>query len=275
MSTGTDNVQNIIQLLQELDKNNTYSVFLPSLQKEVNFKQLNAEQFKRLIKTVVDSPVYNTEFIITINSIIKENLITPDINIEKLNTFDKLLFLIKTRCVCVSPEYTFNFTEDEIKTNNLTEEKHTINLNENYTEFLKQVPNYPSKEYTHEQYSVLCNLPTLETENKLEKELHKNTKLDITTPEELRTTVGETFINELSKYVETIVIKDTTFALESLNFKNRVKVIEQLPSLAINSILKYIEGYKKLVEPLTNYKLDIQGTKIDKELPLDATLFNL
>jgi hypothetical protein len=275
MSTSTDNVQNIIELLKEIDKSNVYNVFLPSLQKEVEFKQLNAEQFKRLIKTVVDSPIYNTEFIITINSIIKENIIDPEINVSNLNVFDKLLFLIKTRIDCISPEYTFNFTDDEVKENDLPENNKTVNLTEHYTNFLSQQKQFPSKELTLDQYSVLCSLPTLSTENKLEKELHTNTKLEISSAEELRTTVGETFINELSKYIEVIKIGETTLSLDTLNFKNRVKVVEQLPTKAINSILKYIEEYKKIVDPLTTYKLDIQGKTITKDLPLDATLFNL
>jgi len=276
MSTNTENAQNIIQLLQEIDKANIYSVYLPSLQKEVKFKQLNTEQYKRLIKTVVDSPIYNTEFTITINSIIKENIIDSEIVTTKLNVFDKLLFLIKTRIDCISPEYTFNFSEDEIKEYNLsTENKSTINLMNVYTEFQKQPKSYTAKEFTHEQYSLFCSLPTLETENKLEKELHKNMKLEISSPEELRTTVGETFINELSKYIEIIKINESAFSLDSLDFKTRVKVVEQLPTRAINSVLKYIEDYKKLIAPLTTFKLKVQDTVLEKDLPLDATLFNL
>jgi hypothetical protein len=275
MSNNTDNVQDIIQALKELDKSNSYEIFLPSLQKEIPFKQLNAEQFKRILKTVIDSPVYNTEFIVTFNSIIKENILEPTVNTEKLNIFDKLLILLKTRIDCIDLNYTFTFTDDEIKNNNLTSTNSSINLKEVYDAFVKELPNFSPKEYTYQQCSVICDLPTLDIENKLEKELHKNVKLEISTPEELRLTLGDTFINELSKYIQTIKVNETVFSFDTLNFKSRVKVVEQLPSTAVNKVLKYIEEYKKLTTRLTSYKLQVDGTEINKELPLDATLFNV
>jgi hypothetical protein len=56
----SDNIKDIINLLQGLDQETTFNLFIPSLQKEVPFKQLTTEQLKRILKTVVDSPVYNT-----------------------------------------------------------------------------------------------------------------------------------------------------------------------------------------------------------------------
>lgn len=275
MSQNTENVQSIIQLLKELDKTNHYLVFLPSLQKEVPFKQLNAEQFKRLLKTVIDSPIYNTEFIVTFNNIIKENILDATVNVNRLNALDKLLIQIKTRINCISPEYTFNFTEEEIKEKNLTVTSQSVNLQELYNSFVSSQSKFDPQEFNVQQCTILCDLPTLETENKLEKELHKNTKLDISSPEELRTTIGDTFINELSKYIQTLKIDDKEIVLENFDFKTRVKIVEQLPTGVINKVLKYIESYKKLIEPLTTFNLKVQDETVTKELPIDATLFNV
>lgn len=275
MSQNTENVQSVIDLLKDLDKANHYSVFLPSLQKEIPFKQLNAEQFKRLLKTVIDSPIYNTEYIITFNNIIKENILDATIDVNKLNIFDKLLIQIKTRIDCISPEYTFNFTEEEIKEKNLSIISQSINLQDLYDNFVKDKIKFDTQEYKVQQCKLLCNLPTLETENKLEKELHKNTKLDISSPEELRTTIGNTFINEISKYIQILTINENEIALEKFDFKNRVKIVEQLPTSAVSQVLKYVEGYKKLIEPLTTFTFKVENETLVKELPLDATLFNV
>lgn len=275
MSTNAEKVQSIINVLKELDSNNSFSVFLPSLNASAKFKQLNTEQFKRILKTIIDSPVYNTEFITTFNSLIKENIIDNNINIDNLTIFDKLSILIKTRIECISPEYNFTFTDEERNDLNLTETSHTVNLAEHYNNFISNVPHVDTQTITHEDYTIICNLPTLDTENKLEKELHKNIKLEISTPEELRTTLGDTFINEISKYIRKIEVRGTEVDFNDLLFKMRVKVVEQLPSIIINKILQYIENYKKAIKPITSYRLHVEGKTVEKDLPLDATLFNM
>jgi hypothetical protein len=272
MEPSTNNVQNVIQLLKELDKTNSFDVYIPSLKRNLKFKQLNTEQLKRLLKTVIDSPVYNTEFILTFNNIIKENCL-DDIDILELTILDKAFIFVKTRIESVSSEFTFNFTEDEINEYNLTEKSFTVNISEKYNNAVTQQIEMLPETYTQDTYALVMSLPIINTENKLEKELHKNVKLEINTPEELRTTLGDTFINELTKYIKSLTINETEINLDSLDFKSRVKIVEQLPTTAINKVLKYIENYKKTVNKLTLFK--VPKTTLDKELPQDATFFNI
>jgi hypothetical protein len=119
MENSTNNVQDVLQLLKELDLTSSFEVYIPSLKKNVKFKQLNTEQFKRLLKTVVDSPIYNSEFIITANNIIKENCLEKDISTTNFNILDKLLIFIKMRIESVSPDFTFNLSKEEIAEYNL------------------------------------------------------------------------------------------------------------------------------------------------------------
>lgn len=276
MNQNTENAQSVIQFLKDLDKTTFYSVYLPSLQRDVPFKQLNAEQFKRILKTVIDTPIYNTEFTTTFYSIIKENILDATVNINKLNVLDKLLILIKTRIECISPEFTFNFSNQEIDNTTFLETiQKTISLSEIYNSFVINKPQFSSQYYTVQQHTILCDLPTLETENKLELELYKNIKLDISTPENIRTTIGETFINELSKYIQGIKSADKEINFDSFDFKTRVKIIEQLPTGVISNVLKYVESYKKFIAPLTIFNFKNNNIDVIKELPIDATLFNI
>jgi hypothetical protein len=273
MEKEPTSVQSVIHLLKELDLTSSFEVYIPSLKQNVKFKQLNTEQFKRLLKSVVDSPIYNTEFITTFNSIIKENCLEKEIDVLNFNILDKLLIFIKLRIESVDSNFTFNFTKDEINENNLTQETYSVNLAERYDTFVQQAIDVLPEVYQHDSIYLTCSLPTIATENKLEKELHKNIKLEITTPEELRATIGDTFINELSKYINSLKIGETEINLEQLTFKDRVKIIEQLPTTAINQTLKYIEKYKKTIAPLTIYK--VLNTQFEKEIPQDATFFNI
>jgi len=266
MTQPTDTVQNVLQLLKDLDINSSFEVYLPSLQKNIPFKQLNTEQLKKLLKTVIDSPIHNTEFITTINSILKENILDETINVDVLNVFDKILFIIKTRIESISPEYTFIVENEEQKDNFFK-----VNILEAYSNFVSTLPVYKEEIINFNNCELVVSLPTLQTENKIEKELYKNVKLEITTPKELRDSIGETFINELTKYIISLKINESAIDLSQLNFKNRINIVEHLPTNCINGVLKYIEKYRQLLKPLTVFT----NNGIERELALDATFFNI
>lgn len=267
MSQSADTVQDVLQLLKALDQTNSFEVYLPSLQKNILFKQLNTEQLKKILKTVIDSPIHNSEFVTTFNSIIKNNILDNSINFEELNILDKVLILIKTRAESISPEYTFNLSDEE--KNQINEFK--VNITNVYNNFIQTAPIYNTEIIKSSNCELVVALPTLQTENKLEKELYKNVKLDITTPEELRSIIGETFINELTKYIVSIKVNESVIDLNQYNFKTRIKLVEQLPTTCINGVLKYIENYKLLLKPLITHSKN----GIEKDLPQDATLFNM
>jgi hypothetical protein len=251
MSNSTE-VKDILSLIEQLDANTNFAVFLPSLQKEVNFKQLTTEQLKRLLKTVIDSPLYNTEFTTTFNSIIKESCLDETVNIDALTIYDKLMIFFKIRIESVSKEYTFNLTKDDT---NDSKKKYTINLNEHFNKFAAKQIIVAPETLAYGECIAVCDLPSLKTENHLEKELHKNIKLEVSTPEELRNIVGETFINEVTKFITTLTISNSVIDLTQHDFKTRIKIVEKLPTNLINKVIKYIETYRNTVKELLSYNL--------------------
>jgi hypothetical protein len=280
MTSSNDNVKELITLLQDLDVNNSFNVFIPSLQKDLKFKQLTTKQLKYLLKTLVDSPIYNAQFTTTFNSIIKENCLEEDVNIDNLTIFDKNLILFKTRIESISPEYTFNFTEEEVSQNNLEEKTITYPLAKHFDNYINNITILDTETVVYNNCNVVCSLPTLLTENKLEKELHKSVKIEINTPEELRDIVGETFINEITKFISSISINETSIDLLSKDFKTRIKIVESLPTNVINGVVKYIEKYRNSIKNLVTCTLSVKTTsqstiEITKDFPTDATFFNI
>lgn len=280
MSQTTPEIKDVLGLLQELDKETNFELFIPSLQKSVRFKQLTTEQLKRILKSVIDSPVYNTEFIKAFNVIIKENCLDPDVETDTLTLYDKTLIIFKTKIASLSPDFNFIFTDEEIESNNLAEKNKVVNLEEHFNRFLNEKINFEPLTIEYNNSIITCNIPTLFTENKLENELHKNVKIDVTTPEELRTVIGDTFINEITKFITNININGTHINLLRMTFKNRIAVVEKLPTQVINKVIKYIEQYRATLKPLFSYKLKVQTTSqttvdLEKDIPVDATFFNM
>jgi hypothetical protein len=264
-------VNDLLNALKELDLNNAFRIFVPSLQKDIKFKQLTTEQLKGLLKTLVDSPIYNSQFITSFNKIIKDNCLEESVDVGNLTVYDKLLILFKFRVESVSPEFTISFTEEEVREHNLSFSEKIINLEDHLNSFLKKQYNFLEENIEQDSYSLVCQLPTLDTENRLEEELHKNIKIEVQSPEELREIVGETFINELTKYISKVTVGSTSLDLLTTDFKTRIKIVEQLPTSTINKVLKFIENYRQKTKELTT--LNING--LQKDLPQDASLFNI
>lgn len=266
-------VKDILSILEELNVSSGFDVFIPSLKKEIKFKHLSTEQLKSLLKTVVDSPIYNSQFTTTFNRIISENCLDTTIDTKTLTIYDKLFIIFKTRIESVSSDYSFEFTDEEIKEHSLTldsSKKKIFDLSEYFIKFTEKQYEFLPETIEHGTCSIICSLPSIETENKLEKELHKNIKIEVETPEELREIVGETFINEITKYVDKIVTDKNTLDLSSLDFKSRIKIVEQLPTNIINKVIKFIENYRNKTKELTTVKI----LGVDKDIPQDASFFN-
>lgn len=273
-------IKDILSALKSLDETTGFDVFIPSLQKEVKFKQLTTEQLKRILKSVVDSPIYNTEFTLSFNNIIKENCLDTNISINDFTVYDKIFILLKTRIESISENYNYSFTKEEKEENNLNVEKVLVNLTNIYQSAVENCETLPEELIEVDQCTIKCNLPSLSTENKLEKELHKNVKIEVESPEELRNIIGETFINEVTKFISSVKVSDQSIELSNIDFKNRIKIVEQLPTNLINKVIKYIESYRNITKNILNFTVSVKNEQdqlvvLNKELSLDASLFNM
>jgi len=237
----TSTVNNLIEFFKELDIVNGYDVFIPSLDKDVKFKQLTTEQLKTLLKTAIGAPVYNTGFILAFNNIIKENCLDKDIDTDLFTIYDKLFIMFKTKIECISPNFTFYFTDEEIQDYSLSEESSTISLLNHYNNFKDKNKKNINKTIQINNITIECNIPTLGIENKFEKELHSDNTYDNLTTKDLQDIVGDTFINEISKFIVSITIDNNKHDLNTITFTDRVKIVEKIPVNIVNDVIKYIE----------------------------------
>jgi len=271
-----ENIENILGLMDRVNESFCYEVWVPSLNRNVMFRELNTAQQKRLIKSIIDSPVYNTEFIFTLRQILKENC-ADSIDIDALTIIDKLVIALKIRSLNIS-----DVVEMEFDKNNKRAFSIEKILNDVKTNLSLPAPRQISDDKGI--YTLTCSVPTIGAEYRLEKELRDNQNInEIKTTEELRNTIGTAFINELVKYVDTISIKTsdteiTDINLNAVNFKNRITLIEKIPEKITNKLIEYINEIKKETDKIILFKFDItkeDGSKetIEERLTIDSGFF--
>jgi hypothetical protein len=276
------NINDLINIINKANDTFAYSIYVPSLEREVMFREINTAQQKKLVKSVIDSPVFNTEFIFTLREIIKENCVDSDVNVDELTIYDKLMISLHMRIYSIGNELTITSKCPEcdkvhnrlIKLNDLLDSvKEKLN-----------VSTYKEIEDESKVFKVYCQIPKIKTEYDLEKEFRKNTKIEVKDENELRETLGNIFISELVKFISKIEVvnkeenKIIELDLLTMNFSDRIKLIERLNTKLLKGIVEYISSIKKEFDKILLLKINCDCDKkveIEKRFSIDSNFFIL
>lgn len=270
----TGNIKDILKIVNRANETFAYEIFIPSLNRNVMFREINTSQQKRLLKAIIDSPAYNTEFIFALRQIILENCVEP-INLDNLNIFDKMIIAMTMRSMSISNDLDLQFQVPN------SEEKITrrINLKDLVDSAIKEIKVGPMT-ITDDSgiYEIFCDLPTINDEYRLENELRKNvTSIEIKNEQQLRETVGNVFTNELVKYIKQINIKNgeetNEINLRTVKFADRLEILNQIPTKITQKVIEYINTISKEFEKVILFKETINGQVIEQRLKIDASFF--
>jgi hypothetical protein len=245
-------VGNILSKLKEFNNSNLVSVYVPSAKRELSFKPLSVKQQKDLIKTGLDGVLSGITLSNVINNIIIENC-TESYNFL---VFDKIPIILNLRKQSFGNLFTV--TEDEKqKTYDLDEilDKDLI-YSTNHTSWLVEMKDV--------KLSINVEIASIKDDTKInEFQLEKLKKLK---DEQLSETVGSLFIYEILKFVTGIEVDGEKLDLTKLPLKDRLSVIESIPATFNNSVLEYIQVFRK---EESDY-VTING----ETMPIDARLFS-
>lgn len=246
------------ELLNELVNEQTFDLELTN-GTVVKCKQLTTAQLKELIKAVVDSPLTQSQFNSTASKIFQESLISiPE---TELTVIDRLLFLIDTRIQTMSPTTTVTHEEKEVVVDFAKVKEKLLQKLKQHSDLLKP------KTVSLDKINLVACIPSIETDTQLCEEIYKNSNLNVEDVNQLRKIIGDAFVNEIAKTVKTVSLNEKTLEFSTVTFKSRLKTIESLPASLIQSVIDYIESYKKIIDEC----LVIEGYTI----PIDGSLFSV
>lgn len=275
VQTKTGSITDLIKMINRAKETFQYEVYIPSLKKHVMFREISTNQQKRLIKAIIDNQAFNTEFIFCLHQIILENC-TETIDLKTLNIYDKLIIALTMRAMSISNDLDITFTipdtQDVIKRRISIKDLIDVAINK---VDIQQVTITDQRNV----FTLVCDLPSIEDEYNLEKELRKNiTNNEIKTQSDLRDTVGEVFTNETVKYIKKITLptddgNTMDIDMKSLPFQNRLSILATLPAQVTNEVLKYIAHVQEEFGKVLLFSEVINGKKVEQRLKIDASFF--
>lgn len=259
------NFNDAINALNSASETFKVDVWVPSKQKYISFKEIDAKQQKGILSAAIDNSVYNSDFISVFYNILKDNILNEDKDIvDSLTVADRSFIAISLRSQ-ISDELTVKFSEEKSEKVKI---KDILSLFGNY--------NTPEKEtiiVKNDTVSILLDitLPTfineLDYEEQFSKEYKKIENLNST--KDLQLLVSEAFIGETSKYITSLTVNGSVVEFSTLTFNQKIRIVEKLPSGLIQKILEKISIWKKDIDSY----LTVKSGEESKVISIDSLLF--
>ena len=248
----SNSVPDILKQLDDLNKQSSIAIYIPSLQRTVKFKALNLLQQKELLKSSIDETLTKLSFITSFYNIIQDNIIEP-ININSLYVFDRTAIAIALRSASLDSKYT---------------------LDDNVYDLTELVSNIPAvgPEATNsiidlQNLSIELEIPHLDVDREVSNAVLN--KFRAAKTEDIKTVVSELFIHEVLKYIKSVTFKsdtdNNTVVFKTINLDSRLAIAEKFPTTITNQILDFIKKFRDF---------ENQYTKIgDTNIEVDGSFF--
>jgi hypothetical protein len=248
------NTVDLLRQLEELNRTNTIDVFVPSLKKEVKFRNLNLKQQKNLLKTSIDETLTKLSFIINFYSIIQEN-IDSSVNVSDLYTFDRTAIAIALRAKCLDSNYKYD--------------DNSYNLIDKVSQIPSLEIKIPlEKKIEYQNITVELQAPKLGLDKAVSS--YSLESLKLLQDKDFKNVIGELFIHEIIKFIKCVSIngdKPFTADFNNSNVAELIPIVERLPASVTNNILEYVKSYRETENQFTRIK--------DINVEVDGAFFSI
>jgi hypothetical protein len=250
-----------ISSLEQISNSFIVDVWIPSLNTNISFKQLDAKQQKDILSSVMDTSVYNTSFIKTFFNIIKENISDKTLDVNEFTLIDKLSIGLSLKSK-LSENLTLFFGE-----------KKEIPIKVNVNDILEKLKTYKTPENkiiesNNSNFSIKVELKyvTIGVEYDYDTHYKGNKKTeDLKKTEDVQKIISDAFIGETSKYLNKIWINNDILPFKNLSFDQKIKIVEKFPSNLLQKIIEHIALWKIDIDKLISITHENQTQSVNLE----------
>lgn len=263
------NVADILNLVMESNKEFESQIFIPSLQKEIHAKPMNASHLKSILKTSVSGVFANNGFNQTTFVMLKE-ILDPSVPTSQINVLDKVAILLQLRKLNGKSSVDVEVTSGEVQRIVQVDLSHIIDKIKNseldFTDAVAKAGNI----------EVTINYPSLDQEFLFDRNFETNRmkKLDENNKEAVKELLGPLFIKELTQYIKTLQIGDNLIDFLKLSADNRLAIVEKLPSSVITNIIDTIDvRFGKPITEILTVEMELDGLPFKGSISVGSNLF--
>ena len=264
------NYQEIMSLLKESNKQFDSEIYIPSLNKEIHTKPMNAVHLKSIITTALSGTFIDNSFNQTVYSIMKD-VLDPSIQLYNITILDKISILLELRKRNVKSTMDVDMTSKDIT------KKISIEIDEVLAKIKKQKFNFSDTEVTDGSCSVTLNFPSIEQEFLFDRDLDQQhiKKLDEKDKSSMKDMPGIMFIYYLAQFIKNITIGENNINLISRPIKERLSIVENLTGNIINKIIEKIDSdFGQQMNNIMKVEQTIDGELFKGIIEINPMLFS-
>lgn len=280
----------------------TYDVYVPSLDKNVPFRQLTTGQEKTIVKSSLNDKDQNMFKVLV--PILQTNCMDQTIKIEDLTLVDLYAIILKTRIYSIGESIQISLTvpidsaiseeeknkdapEAEIIVNNTKKNKEekfliTLHLNDIYNTLLKKSKDL-KPEIIKSKTSPLhmtVGIPTVKVASEITDQILLKTQRlqnDGLTGTDIDNAISNEYLDiEPIKYIKNIFIENTSDAkaekkfieFGDLSFDEKVKILDELPNEITVKLQTTLVPYITTISDLTIYNVSHRGKTYTNNLDI-------
>ena len=220
---GKDKLQNFIEGLDTINKDNTITIKVPSHKKKLTFKLINVTQHKNLLKSAFQGYEGVIKASMIFNNILTDNHCDDDLDFAIL---DRTVILTELRKKSIGSNIKIEGTTYDIDSLSPITDKFTDN------------------NITENGVSVIVDVPTISRDSAIAKKLLAEfSKLDDKDKDADGIDLVLTY--EIIKFIKSVSVGDEVYEFTSSNAYDCKKIIESLPLKLNNKIVDYISEYRE------------------------------
>ena len=260
MAAKKNQYNELIDILQEVNEKDIIPVYIPSLQRSVDFKPITVQQQKKIISTALESSLNTMAFNILTNDLIKECCLEDNLTIY---TFDKPGILVSLRGHMLG----YNIVGQNPKGDD---------VEVNVEDHCKAFPSHKlpktllnSRIIKYKDIEITFQPPVLADDSAVNIKARKVID-NLLKDRDISSSIGEVIVYELVKYIKSININGKTLDFNYIDTLQLVKVVEQLPLRISKLIITEIEKIKKHEDKFSTINIGKEKVTI----VVDARFFN-
>lgn len=258
----TNDVNEILDRIAKSRERFSFPIYIPSLNKEVNFHQMTTAQQTEFVKSSMSGGSSYSNTMYSLLSIIKSNCADKDVSPADFTVIDKLVIAMAIRMVSVSPTYRVVVNDIPDDAGNPT--KVSIDLNSICTKIAKRFGGKPMVETISDpstDISVTIGPPTIGTEVMVERDEEESARVDSASDDEKKTAsaMGNLYLLECLKFIRAVHFRSDsgtdTVDMGGMDTKDRRKIIEALPASIMEKVADKVNELTETLNSITMLKL--------------------
>jgi len=237
--------------------------WVPSLNRSVKIKEINAKQQKTMIESAIDSSVAKSTFLKTFHDIVSSNCLEEKSVIDSFTIVDKNSIAFSMRSQ-ISDTLKVIFQEEPL-VENVIELKDILNKFSEYKHPNNETINFSKNSIN---IDVEISLPTFSEEVKFNSHVYgKKVKDDQV--EEIKSIITNAFLGETAKYINEITIDGKELKYKKLSIIQKLQFVEKLPAALVQKVLENIVKWKTEIDKISTVSFE----NLTKVIEVDNLLF--